>query len=113
MKLFFHCFFFFYSYVSRNHFRDSVKHSILGTQQYKPREFADQIALKLDNAWGVLRCIIDMCMKLSAGKYLILKDPNKPTILIYDIPDDSFEGSGSEDESDGGPADQDDGDAKN
>ena len=31
----------------------------------------------MDNGWGILRVIIDTCMKLSEGKYLILKDPNK------------------------------------
>ncbi|OTF69460.1 hypothetical protein BLA29_014160, partial [Euroglyphus maynei] len=40
-----------FGYVSRVNFRDSTKHSILGTQQFRPREFADQINLNLDNAW--------------------------------------------------------------
>ena len=30
------------------------------------------------------------------GKYLIVKDPNKPILRLYDIPDNTFE---SEDES--------------
>ncbi|XP_017477943.1 PREDICTED: eukaryotic translation initiation factor 3 subunit D-like [Rhagoletis zephyria] len=87
-----------FGYVSRVHFRDSAKHAILGTQQFKPREFADQTNLNLDNAWGVLRCIIDTCMKLDQGKYLILKDPNKQTLLIYDIPDDTFETDNEDDD---------------
>lgn len=66
-----------FGYVSRVHVRDSAKHAILGTQQFKPKEFADQINLNMDNAWGILRCIIDTCMKLKEGKYLIMKDPNK------------------------------------
>lgn len=63
--------------MSRVNVRDSTKHMILGTQQFKPMEFANQINLNMDNAWGILRCIIDMCMKLPDGKYLIMKDPNK------------------------------------
>ena len=63
--------------MSRVNYLDSSKHAILGTQQFRPREFATQIALNMDNAWGVLRCIIDTCMKLPDGKYLILKDPLK------------------------------------
>lgn len=62
--------------------RDSSKHVILGTQQYKPNEFATQINLNMDNAWGILRCIIDICMKQKDGKYLIMKDPNKVLYLI-------------------------------
>lgn len=53
-----------------------------------------------------------MCMKLSVGKYLILKDPNKPTIVIYDIPDNSFDDDEDESEDDI-PEDQEDGDDKN
>ncbi|XP_064617804.1 eukaryotic translation initiation factor 3 subunit D-like [Liolophura sinensis] len=80
-----------FGYVSRLHLRDSAKHVILGTQQFKPNEFANQINLNMDNGWGLLRCIVDTCMKLKEGKYLIMKDPNKPMIRIYDIPDDTFE----------------------
>ena len=67
----------YFRYVSRNQSRDSANHVILGTQQFKPTEFANQINLNMDNAWGVLRCVIDICMKLKEGKYLIMKDPNK------------------------------------
>ncbi|CAG2174227.1 unnamed protein product, partial [Oppiella nova] len=95
-----------FGYVSRVHFRDSSKHAILGTQQFKPKEFADQTNLNMDNAWGVLRCIIDVCMKLKEGKYLILKDPNKATLLLYDIPDQTFETDEDED-SDGDDEEED------
>lgn len=50
---------------------------ILGTQQSKPEEFASNIALNLDNAWGIVRCIVDQCMEQPAGKYLLFKEPNK------------------------------------
>jgi len=88
-----------FGYVSRTHVRDSQKHVVLGTQQFKPHEFATQINLSMDNAWGILRCIIDICMKQKDGKYLIMKDPNKPVIRLYDIPDNTFEEDGSEDSS--------------
>ncbi|XP_026468777.1 eukaryotic translation initiation factor 3 subunit D [Ctenocephalides felis] len=87
-----------FGYVSRAQVRDSSRHVILGTQQYKPNEFAAQINLSMDNAWGILRCIIDICMKQKDGKYLIMKDPNKPMIRLYDIPDNTFESEGSESE---------------
>jgi len=76
-----------FGYVSRVHNRDSTKHVILGTQQFKPNELASQITLSLDNCWGILRCIVDICLKLSNGKYLIMKDPYKPLIRLYRIPD--------------------------
>ncbi|XP_044731758.1 eukaryotic translation initiation factor 3 subunit D [Chrysoperla carnea] len=92
-------------YVSRALVRDSSKHVILGTQQYKPHEFATQINLNMDNAWGILRCIIDIVMKQKDGKYLIMKDPNKPMIRLYDIPDNTFESDGESDSGDDGATD--------
>lgn len=87
-----------FGYVSRANVRDSSKHVILGTQQYKPSEFATQITLNMDNAWGILRCIIDLCMKQKDGKYLIMKDPNKPLIRLFDIPDNTFDANNDDDE---------------
>ncbi|XP_030369714.1 eukaryotic translation initiation factor 3 subunit D-1 [Scaptodrosophila lebanonensis] len=84
-------------YVSRINPRDHSRHVILGTQQFKPHEFATQINLSMDNAWGILRCIIDIVMKQKDGKYLIMKDPNKPIIRLYDIPDNTFDSDDSDD----------------
>lgn len=89
-----------FGYVSRIHHQDSSKHEILGVQQVKPLELAQQMTLDVGNAWGVLHAIIDTCREQPPGKYLILKDPNKPVVRIYKVPMDAFEGSGgSEDES--------------
>jgi len=90
-------------YVSRVVPNDTSRHVILGTQQFKPKVFAQQIALDMDNAWGILRVIIDTCLKLKEGKYLLLRDPNKPVMRLYDIPDNSFESeeSDSGDDEDG------------
>uniref|UniRef100_A0A8R1EBP3 Eukaryotic translation initiation factor 3 subunit p66 n=2 Tax=Caenorhabditis japonica TaxID=281687 RepID=A0A8R1EBP3_CAEJA len=46
-------------YVSRNNPRSTQNHSILNTQYVKPTEFASNIALNMDNCWGILRCVID------------------------------------------------------
>ncbi|XP_070581270.1 eukaryotic translation initiation factor 3 subunit D-like [Ptychodera flava] len=86
-----------FGYVSRVNPKDSSKHVILGTQQFKPSEFASQINLNMENAWGILRCIIDICRKLEEGKYLIMKDPNKPVVRVYSIPDNTFESDEDDD----------------
>jgi len=78
-------------YVSRYHVRDSFNHVILGTQSYKPKEFATHINLNMNNAWGILKAIVDLCLQLEEGKYLLLKDPNKPVIRFYSIPQDAFD----------------------
>ena len=90
-----------FGYISRFNVRDPSRHVILGTQQFKPAEFAAQINLSMDNCWGIVRCIIDLVMAQKDGKYLIVKDPNKHVIRLYDIPDTTFESDEeSEDEDD-------------
>jgi len=79
-----------FGFVSRVNVRATDKHVILGMQQFKPNELSSQIALNMDNAWGVIRCIIDFLNKQKDGKYIIMKDPNKPIIRIYEIPENSF-----------------------
>jgi translation initiation factor 3 subunit D len=41
--------------------------------------------------WGIVKSIVDLCMKLNEGKYVIVKDPSKPQIRIYEVPADAFE----------------------
>ena len=94
-----------FGYISRFKVRDSSRHVILGSQQFKPQDFANQINVNLDNCWGIIRCIIDLIMVQKDGKYLIVKDPNKPVLRLYDIPDSTFESdedSDEESEDDGG-----------
>lgn len=95
-----------FGYVSRVHAKDSSKHIILGTQTFRPKEFAGQINLNMDNAWGVLRCIIDYCLKLPEGRYLILKDPNKPLLVLYNVPNNAFSSDDEKDDDDDEEEDQ-------
>ena len=44
-----------FGYVTRYNVKDSSRHVILGTQQFKPIEFGQQINLSMDNAWGIVR----------------------------------------------------------
>lgn len=78
-------------YVSREQPRGNNVHVILGSQWFKPSDLATQINLKMDNAWGVLRSIVDLCLKLPSGLYVIMKDPNKQVVRIYSVPGDAFE----------------------
>lgn len=64
-------------YVSRATPRDNAHHVILGTQVCKPKDFATQINLNMDHCWGIVRALVEMLLKLSDGKYLLVKDPNK------------------------------------
>jgi len=78
-------------YVSRIHPRDHFNHVILSVQGYKPKEFAMQINLNTSNMWGIVKSIVDLCLKLNEGKYVFVKDPSKPQVRIYEVPTDAFE----------------------
>ncbi|KAL6009359.1 Eukaryotic translation initiation factor 3 subunit D [Asimina triloba] len=78
-------------YVSRVHPRDHFNHVILSVVGYKPRDFATQINLNTSNMWGIVKSIVDLCMKLNEGKYVLVKDPSKPQVRIYEVPADAFE----------------------
>ncbi|KAI5478983.1 translation initiation factor eIF-3 subunit 7 [Pseudohyphozyma bogoriensis] len=78
-------------YVSRVNPRDAHRHTILGTQWYKPRDFATQMNVNLSNGWGIVRTIADLCLAQPEGKYVLIKDPNKPVIRLYSVPVDAFE----------------------
>lgn len=78
-------------YVSRCHIKDHFNHVILSVVGYKPREFAAQINLNTTNMWGIVKSIVDLFMKLGEGKYVLVKDPMKPQVRIYEVPGDAFE----------------------
>ena len=60
-------------------------------QVCKPKDFASQINLNMENCWGIVRALVDLCLNLDEGKYLLLKDPNKPIIRLYEVANDAFE----------------------
>ena len=62
-------------YLFRFKVRDLSRHVILGSQQFKPQDLANQINVNMDTCWGIIRCIINLVMAQKDGKYLIVKDP--------------------------------------
>jgi len=83
-------------YVSRTMPKLNSSHVILGTQQCKPKDLAQQMNLNMNNAWGIVRAVVDVCLKLGEGKYLMVKDPNKQLLRLYEIPEDAFKTDYSE-----------------
>lgn len=75
----------------------SCKHSckahdtLAVAQVCKPKDFAMQINLHMENCWGIVRAVIDLCLKLDEGKYIIVKEPNKPVMRLYSVPEKAFE----------------------
>jgi translation initiation factor 3 subunit D len=78
-------------FVSRATPKDSNRHVILGVVGFKPRDFAAQMNLNLNNGWGIVRTIADIAMQMPEGKYVLVKDPNKPVLRLYEVPVNTFE----------------------
>ena len=97
-------------YVSRVARTNPYEHVILSTKFYKPREFATQITLNVNNMWGVIKMLLDKFKELDEGKYVILKDPNKPIIRIFAVPISTFEDDEEDEEEAAGPGGDDDDD---
>lgn len=90
-------------YVSRQQPNDPWSHTVLGVQTHLTDGFAEQIGLTRNNMFGILRTIIDLIMQWDDGKYLLLKDPTKSVMRIYELPWDSFK---SDDEDGDGDMDE-------
>jgi Eukaryotic translation initiation factor 3 subunit 7 (eIF-3) len=50
-------------FVSRVSKTNAYEHTILGTQFYKPNEFARQITMDPKNMWGIVKEIVDLIRK--------------------------------------------------
>ncbi|KAK5150388.1 eukaryotic translation initiation factor 3 subunit D [Cryomyces antarcticus] len=83
-------------FVSRTNPKSPDSHVILGVLGYKPREFATQMNLNLANGWGIVRTIADICLQKPEGKYVLVKDPNKPVLRLYEVPQSTFEEDGED-----------------
>ncbi|RKO98850.1 hypothetical protein CXG81DRAFT_4149, partial [Caulochytrium protostelioides] len=79
-------------FVSRANPKDHTRHLIYTMVPYKPREFAAQMNLNIDNGWGILKALFDRSFtNLKDGKYVMVKDPNKPVLRIYEVPANAFD----------------------
>lgn len=85
-------------FVSRANPKTNDKHVILGVVGWKPRDFANQMNLSLSNGWGIVRTISDMCLKREEGKFVLVKDPNKSILRLYEVPAGSFDDDDGEDD---------------
>lgn len=77
-------------YASRVRPTDPWSHNILGVQTHYTSAFAEQIGMTRNNIFGILRTIIDMVMAWDDGKYLLIKDPVKSVMRMFEVPWETF-----------------------
>ncbi|EJU06290.1 translation initiation factor eIF-3 subunit D [Dacryopinax primogenitus] len=85
-------------FISRASPRDNTRHIILGSATMRPMDFAGQLNMSMANGWGIVRTITDLCMKQPDGKYILVRDPNKPVIRLYAVPENTLTGEDGEEE---------------
>ncbi|KAF0684753.1 Aste57867_23268 [Aphanomyces stellatus] len=95
-------------FVTRNNMKDGQSHTILATQSYSPSDFAQQTLLSQTNAWGIIKMLTDLFMEQPEGKYVMMKDPNKPVVRIYSVPLNTFEDENDGDDDEEEEDDEDD-----
>jgi translation initiation factor 3 subunit D len=78
-------------FVSRQHPRDPYNHMILNMQSFRPSEMLQQTNLDMNNCWGIVKGFVDIIRKQDDGQFVILKDPNKPLLRIYEVPLNAFQ----------------------
>jgi translation initiation factor 3 subunit D len=77
-------------YASRVQPNNPWSHNMLGVQTHYTDGFAEQIGLTRNNAYGIIREIINLVMGWEDGKYLVLKDPTKSVLRFYEVPWEAF-----------------------
>lgn len=89
-------------YASRVDPKDPWSHSVLAVNTQITEKFAEQIGMHRNNVFGILRTVINMVMSWEDGKYLLIKDPVKSIMRIFEVPWETFgedeAGEGDEDE---------------
>merc|ERR1719240_1342702 len=99
-------------YVSRKEDSDPWTHTCLTVQTHHTDGFAEQIGMTQNNVYGILRSVIDLVMSLDDGKFVLLKDPTKSVMRLFQVPWDTFgdeEGDGDDDEEEEDDDDEEDG----
>jgi translation initiation factor 3 subunit D len=79
-------------FVSRVAPKNPYEHVVLATQFYRPKDFATQITLSEGQMWAMFRMFVNLVQKQKgAGKFVLMRDPNKSTLNLYKVPADTFE----------------------
>lgn len=78
-------------FVSRTNRKNLFEHVVLGTGSYRPKDMATQIGLNEGNMWATFRFMVSMMQKHEAGKYVLMRHPNKATLYLFKVPPETFE----------------------
>jgi translation initiation factor 3 subunit D len=72
-------------YVSRKSPKDRKVHQVLMTTTNLPEEFMANMAYDVNTGFGVLKAVGDVLMGFEDGKYVVVRDPVKPMLVVYQM----------------------------
>jgi len=105
-------------FVSRTLPTSRDGHVVLGTQSFTPSNASQMFSLSQTNMWGVIRWAVDLVKTHAAAKagdtpldehlckFILVKDPNRAVVSLYNIPFDLFEPAGEEEEGEAAEAEE-------
>lgn len=89
--------------VTRTTRTDPAEHTILATHTLVPTTFARDLTLSLNNAWGIVRWLVDTVrmhaknLQLDvpddeySAKFVLMRDPVKKTMRLYNVSMEAFD----------------------
>ena len=89
-------------FVSRRSEDDPWNHSLLSVQTHNVKDLLTQSSISVQSMWSSVCALLAQVVATSeetekVGRYLLVKDPSKPSLALYQIPWDEFEGDEEED----------------
>lgn len=74
-------------FVTRTQVDSSEKHTLLAVLDHSVSRLCQQLGIKEETAWGCLRSILTFIMAQPDGRYVLVKDPVKPELKLFAIPE--------------------------
>ncbi|KAJ1678233.1 hypothetical protein EV182_004498 [Spiromyces aspiralis] len=78
-------------YVGRADPSKRTAHKVYTVEKYKPTDLLKHLNVNVENAWGIAKAFIDLCLTLPEGRYVLVRDPIKPSMLLYAVPQGTFD----------------------
>ncbi|PVV05254.1 hypothetical protein BB560_000221 [Smittium megazygosporum] len=74
------------AFVTRSTPRNNEEFNVIGILTFKPEDLLSKMGYEPTLAWGIVKVLVDMSLKLDEGRYLIVRDPSKPVLKLYNTP---------------------------
>lgn len=78
-------------WVTRASPKDNTRHTIIGVTTFDTQAFTTSVRIPRTQLWGTLKTILDFVCEQEEGKYILLRDPMRANLKIYEVDDSTFD----------------------